>query len=598
MLMNASVLSSSMTTIFLVFLTLGFLWGLWRGFSKSITRLLIVIAVAVATFFIVPTISHAIATANVSSLNLSVNGTPVQTLNEFVTEYLSSIPKINDLMNASPTFTEFIQVLPEILINIVLFIVFFFVVKMISMIIYWILCAIFFSKKKTAGKNKHRFIGGVIGGLQGLLVCCIIMIPMFGLINLAGDAEAALNASRTELEATVDNSGNTTPETFNSYIVETTSDEDSDDQNNSLTIDETLDTINVYINALKGNFIYKTLNTVGVVKLSNSMFDELTTIKVSTAQGSKNYKFTTEAVELSSMYPYLELIIDSDFDIQNNEFIDKIILLVNKSYDSPLLGDIISEIIQEAARIWTDTSIDRSERVFIGIAAPDLGSDDLNAVLDEQLVIIKNADKATLQAKLVDVLKIAQVANDTIKIADQVKESLSDISVENLESIFDMIVENETIKDVIKDVVTTDTLEELGINDVGTQTLIVDVMTNIIDSEDLDISNEVAATKEIFGLAEEINKAQDLNTKVELEQDKIDSLVDSFANSTVITELIKTKQEAETEEGVANPIKDLDISNSLSEETKTNLENTLSEKEMDPETKALLEQILLGKTVE
>ena len=320
-------------------------------------------------------------------------------------------------------------------------------------------------------------------------------------------------------------------------------------------------------------------------------------MELETESGTQKYKFTTEAVEISRMYPYLELIMKSDFDITDNAFIDKVILLVNKVYNSPLIGDIVTEIIQEAATIWTDTSIDRNERLFLGIATPDLGSDDLNAVLDEQLNTIKNADKASLQTKLVDVLKIAKVANDTIKIADQVKESLSDISVENLESIFDMVAENETVKDVIKDVVTTETLDSLGISDTNTQTLIVDIVANIVDAENIDIKKEVAATKEIFVLSEKITEAQDYNTTVTLTETEVDNLVDNLASSTVITELIKTKQEEGTQEGVCNPINDLDISNSLSTETKAALETALEEKEMNTETKALLEQILLGKTV-
>ena len=590
--MNASVLSSSMTTIFLVFLTLGFLWGLWRGFSKSLTRLLVVIAVAVATFFVVPSLSHTLITADISSLNFSVNGTPVQNLGEFISEYLSSIDKVNDLMNASPTFTEFIQVLPEILINIVLFIVFFFVAKMISMVIYWIISAIFFNKKKMVGKNKHRFIGGVIGGIQGLLVACVVLMPAIGLINLANNAESELSQSRTELESQLESLDSQSPNTFTANPV-------GDDQKseNSISIDEAMNTVVVYTKTLENNFIYKTLNTFGIVKLSNSMFDELTTVEVDTNTGSKIYKLTTEAVELSGIYPYIDMVINSDFNIQDNKFIDKLILLVDKAYNSPLVGDVISEILQEASRIWSDSSIDRDQRLFMGIAAPDLGSEDMNKVLDEQLSEIKNASRENIKAKIIDLLEIAKAANETIKIADQVKNSLSDISVDNLANIFEIVTENEIVKDVIKDVVTNDTLKDLGIEDESTQTLIVDVVTNIIDSENLDIQKEVAATKEIFELTENINNAkkEDPNAKIEIEPEKIDSLVDSLANSTVITELIKTKQETEDEDGVSNPIKDLDISNSLSEETKTILEETLAEKEIDESTKTLLEQILLGK---
>ena len=596
--MNAAILSSTLTCLFLVFLIAGFLYGLWRGFSKSLTRLLIVVAVAVATFFVVPSLSHSLVTADISSWNLSVGDTTVKTIQEFIIEYLSGFDKVNEFMNASPTFTKFIQVLPEVLVNILLFIIFFFVVKMLSMIIYWILSAIFFGKKKTEGKNKHRFIGGIVGAVQGIIIACVILMPVFGLMNLAHTAEVALSESRTELETTIQNStagdDNSSPTEF--YITqssESSNDNNTSDENESITVDKALEEVLKYTEALENNFIYKSLNAIGVTKLSNSVFNELTTIKIETASGSHKYSFTTEAVEISKMYPYLELIVNSNFDITDNAFIDKLILLVNKAYDSPLLGDIVTEIIQEAATIWTDTSIDRNQRFFLGIATPDLGSDDLNSVLDEQLITIKNADKETLQSKLVDVLKIAQVANDTMKIAEQVKESIADISVENLESIFDMVTENETVKEVIKDVVTTDTLDSLGITDKSTQTLIVDVVTNIVDSDTLDIKNEVAATKELFTLYEEIEDAKFEERKVELSENEVNNLVENLANSTVITQLIKTKQD---DDSASNPIKQLNISENLSNETKSALETAISETEIDQETKNLLEQILLGKT--
>ena len=68
-----------------------------------------------------------------------------------------------------------------------------------------------------------------------------------------------------------------------------------------------------------------------------------------------------------------------------------------------------------------------------------------------------------------------------------------------------------------------------------------------------------------------------------------------MGNSTVITELIKTKQNEETQDG-SNPIKDLDLSNTLSEETKENLEAEINSKITDESTKETLLQILLGKT--
>ena len=126
----------------------------------------------------------------------------------------------------------------------------------------------------------------------------------------------------------------------------------------------------------------------------------------------------------------------------------------------------------------------------------------------------------------------------TIKLTEEIKDSLADVSVENLENIFNAVVENETVKDVIKDVVTTDNLDSLGIKDVGTQTLIVDVVTEIVDADSAEVKKEVVAIKEVFTLSEKINEAQDYNTTVNLESTEVESLIDGLANSTIITNLI------------------------------------------------------------
>ena len=55
------------------------------------------------------------------SFNLTVGETTVKTLEEYLTTVFSEIEIVKELMNSSPTFTEFIQVVPTILVNLVLF---------------------------------------------------------------------------------------------------------------------------------------------------------------------------------------------------------------------------------------------------------------------------------------------------------------------------------------------------------------------------------------------------------------------------------------------------------------------------------------------
>ena len=79
-----------------------------------------------------------------------------------------------------------------------------------------------------------------------------------------------------------------------------------------------------------------------------------------------------------------------------------------------------------------------------------------------------------------------------------------------------------------------------------------------------------------------------------MEESAVNTLIDSIADSTVITDLIVTKIDAEQE----NVIKNLNISENLDTTTKELIETAIAQKvesnELNSETKSLLEKILLG----
>lgn len=588
--MNAGILSSALTTIFFFFLIVGFLFGLWRGFSKSLTRFLIVIAVAVASFFVVPSLSKALLNLDISSWNINIAGIAVQNINQFIIDLLTQIEQVNELMQASPTFEQFILLLPEIILNVILFVVFFMIVKMLSMIIYWIIAGIFFNKKKMADKNKHRFIGAIVGAFQGLLVAVIILIPTFGLINLSQQAQAAMAEAQAEMEES-SSSTSEEPEPFASsttgisYIAVTTSEHEGPEESETSKIDEILQTVNEYSSALNNNFIYKTLGAVGITKITNSVFDSLTTAEVVKDGEKVAYKLNTEAVEISRIYPYANKLIGGEINIESNEFVDNLISIVKASYKSPLISDIVTEVIHKAASIWTDTSIpDRANRVFLGVSAFDLGSENLNNVLDTQLNNIKNADKYELEEKMVGVIQMLKVANDTKAITEQLQNDISTLSTDNLESLFETITSNETIKEIVQDVVTEEVLTEtFGLDD-DTAELVTNIVNSVLDAEPEELAQEVAATKELFVLANEIQNTTP-GDKVDLDEDKVETLVDSLANSTIITSMIV--EEIDKPDSMLN---NLDISANITTETMDLIETKIAEIE-DEETRAALEKI-------
>ena len=204
--MNASLVSNLVTSLFLIFVIIGFICGWVRGVSKSLTRLIIVVIVAVLSFFIVPAITKALLEMDISRLNIVLGDVKVLTVQDFITDMLRQIPVVEDIIESSPTFETVIQIAPQVIVNVILFIVAFFLMKWISMIIYWIIAGIFFSRKKMKDKDKHNFIGALVGSVQGLMVAFVLLVPFYGIIETARPVSAVMLQKQTAEVQTFNNS--------------------------------------------------------------------------------------------------------------------------------------------------------------------------------------------------------------------------------------------------------------------------------------------------------------------------------------------------------------------------------------------------------
>ena len=194
--MNAGLIPTVIVSLFLVCIILGFLFGWFRGFSKSLVRFIIVLAVTVLAFFVVPSITTAVLKMDISKLNINIGGVSAVTLGDLIINLIEQVPIVQDLIESSPTLESVITLVPQMIANVVLFIAFFFIFKWFSMIIYWIIAGIFFSKKKMGDKDRHKFVGAVIGTVQGLLVAIVLMVPIFGVVETSRPMVEAIRAEQ------------------------------------------------------------------------------------------------------------------------------------------------------------------------------------------------------------------------------------------------------------------------------------------------------------------------------------------------------------------------------------------------------------------
>jgi len=196
--MNANTLLIILNCVFGGLVFFGFLFGL-KGIKKSTYSLVVFILSLVVVFLLCNTISGLV-------LNIKING---ETLHNTIGN------AINDLVGADSSSSDLLKdvmsKLPLMVVNIVVFPLLVIIVGLIFKIIGAIIYAIFFKKndkgKKvekceivdgapqmqtiTIKKKKYRWFGGLVGAVHGFLFSIILVLPIFGLVNIVSDVTKA-----------------------------------------------------------------------------------------------------------------------------------------------------------------------------------------------------------------------------------------------------------------------------------------------------------------------------------------------------------------------------------------------------------------------
>lgn len=474
--MNAGLIPTAIVSLFLVCIILGFVFGWFRGFSKSLVRFIIVLAVTVLAFFVVPSITTAVLKMDISKLNINIGGVSAVTLGDLIIDLIEQVPIVQDLIESSPTLASVITLVPQMLANVVLFIAFFFIFKWFSMIIYWIIAGIFFSNKKMGDKDRHKFVGAVIGTVQGFLVAIVLMVPIFGVVEtsrpmveaIRAEQTAASTSENTEESAsgfiyTVNEEGSSeTPggegssETPGGEGSGGTSEEEKNNKNIKQTVYDVTDETGKYVDAFDKVWIVKVMKALKIQDLSVSMFDNLTTVKDRDLEVS----LRNEVKVVASAYPGLSGLIYGDADVENAETYDNVKESFDKLYASPVLSGVVSELVPKAATRWSDTSLAEEDRKFCGIAKPDFGDAATNRVFDALLLnLATQEDSEELKKDIdtsIDVMKLCCTSGIVTAVkhnGDLMEVLLKDTNENLVSNIIDLSLNSSTLKECLPDII-------------------------------------------------------------------------------------------------------------------------------------------------
>lgn len=180
--------------LFTLIIGLSFWVGYKRGVKRSAISLGISLALIVIAFLITPPISNAI-------LNIKVNSAgDSKPLSQLIIDILSEQPQIKTAIENSPTLRSFIEALPLVVMNVVVYLVLYFIMRLIGYIIYKIIevtCLKSKQKEKELGLKRNGWAGGALSVAKTLIFIFLLLAPLNALLGLINDMETKTKPAYT-----------------------------------------------------------------------------------------------------------------------------------------------------------------------------------------------------------------------------------------------------------------------------------------------------------------------------------------------------------------------------------------------------------------
>ena len=192
-------MSSAITAIFVFFIFSGLFFGMTRGMYKTAIRFITIAAVAIAAYFTITYMSDYIhgmfVGRNISDILATYWIGYEEVLDENIRHIISSFD--------AATVERLLVMIVTIVIIPILFILVFLVYKIVSMLVYFLLCGLF-----RAGGRKSLgsvIMGGILGALQGAFIAGVIFLPVAGIANTVGELkETIYEGKREDVVETID----------------------------------------------------------------------------------------------------------------------------------------------------------------------------------------------------------------------------------------------------------------------------------------------------------------------------------------------------------------------------------------------------------
>lgn len=400
-------------------LLVSFLFGLLRGWKKSLVRVGIVVGCIILSILLTNLFSNLIIDKYVNGLVLSLFGFSVD-FEAIAVEMIGDGSFISDLLAEGSTTNKLATALINVVINLLVFIVVFLILYILTLIIYSIVAIVINVRKKYDENTKplkawERFVGAGIGVFGMLLICMVLFTPIFGFMNVCNGflktdnkkTASAINY-QSYMSAGLYNNSNNGLDKVESYIEE-------------------------YANLKKAydsSFAGIVFKYTGIDFIGRTTFDNLTTVKI---QGLK-FDFTSECVVIVKAYnKYKTTFRENEFDITNNDCVESVSELFAYTEESKVLESYVVEIVPNFSQKWSN-----GEKYF-GVEFPIKG--DFKDMSLKLINIFNTNSFYQINENVNVVFNIIKIANDNNVIKDiRNGVAIEEILSQNTNFVYDEIM--------------------------------------------------------------------------------------------------------------------------------------------------------------
>ncbi|MBP3437421.1 MAG: CvpA family protein [Clostridia bacterium] len=392
-----------------IFILIGFLLGLKRGFARSFLRLVFVVAIALASFYVTDYVAKQAMVQVVA-----IDGVEM-TVKEFLSVLLHQTEGVAEIISNSPTLEGFILAAPEALFRVVGFVIIFFLLKLVSVPVTAIINAIFFPKKKDGKSvNRHALLGSLVGAVQGFFCFLVVMVLFFGVIDVARAFVTAYDSTENEIEE----------------------------------LTEVCDTIkNEALIPLSENKVIDLLDKTPIPAYCVEVFHKLAYVDVSTEEGVEDKVYYFE--ELKSMFPTviyaLELQgMDPDHLTPENSksLVSVIVSMKNNEKGQDIVGEVVDAYVQNAVA----PEYQKSAGAFV--------HEFLDVVFEQEEEVLQEIDVEKESESITECLGLLAIISSTETESAFTEETVSEF----FETVAESAVVSQTLINVSKNQEMVDTI--------------------------------------------------------------------------------------------------------------------------------------------